>query len=164
MGVNGRVTAKDIIALLYERYCQPEWAFFPELRVGTGYANYYGRHSKDVLRGKVEQRLDAWAMNCWPSKRLVKLAFEIKISRGDFIHELKRPEKREAAFLVSNQYYFVAPYTIIAVNELPKDCGLIIVTKSGQLRIIQEALYRDVQPSWTFFAALARRVAEMEKK
>ena len=59
-----------------------EWMFLRELRVGTG----RGRHSL--------QRLDAFALNCYPHRGMKRVCYEIKLSRADFRTELKNPLKR----------------------------------------------------------------------
>jgi hypothetical protein len=140
-------TSKDLLGALKDRYCPPEWIFFGELRAGSGYS--YG----------ADQRIDAWAMNCYPSKKLVKLAFEIKTSRADFRRELAKPRKREFALSVSNQFYFVTPPGLVMAGELPPDCGLMVVNADGEIKIVQCAPERLCErPSWLFIASLGRRI------
>ena len=67
-----------------------EWAFFSELRVGTGYATYKHRKGSAL---SVEQRIDVWAMNLWPSKKFKRIAYEIKVSKSDFKREIEDPKK-----------------------------------------------------------------------
>src|SRR5213083_782820 len=59
-----------------------EWAFFRELRVGTG------RRNGDL------QRMDAFALNSLPHTGMKRVCYEVKISRADFLSEIKRPLKR----------------------------------------------------------------------
>lgn len=140
-------TSKDLLGALKERYCPPEWIFFGELRAGSGYR--YG----------ADQRIDAWAMSCYPSEKLVKLAFEIKVSRADFLREMAKPRKREFAMSVSNQFYFVTPPGLVTKNELPDDCGLMEVGADGETKIVQRAPERLCErPSWLFIASLGRRI------
>jgi hypothetical protein len=148
---NGRMEANEIIALLSARYPPPKWVFFSELRFGTGY-------------GKLaEQRLDAWAMHCWPSKKFLKIAFEVKVTHRDFLRELKRPKKRAAAMSVSNQFYFVAPNGIIRKREVPSGCGLMLVYEDKGLIVVKEAPFRDTDnPTWMFVASLGRRIMRKE--
>jgi hypothetical protein len=142
--------------------------FIRELRVGTGYG-----------KGK-EQRLDAFLLHCWGT--LDRIAFEVKASRGDFLRELKRPLKRRAALVLSNEFYFVAPEGVIKRDELPLECGLIVVkwatwqtwqygtawehgryeTAEGwQTSTVVSAVRRDTSPpTWNFLAAVARRLAK----
>ncbi len=87
---SGRVdhpTAEDIVAALRRYHAGDSWAFFAELRVGTGYDRAVD----------AEQRLDAWAMALWPSERYQRIAYEVKVSRSDFLAELQKPRKRRRA-------------------------------------------------------------------
>lgn len=148
--VPGMVDTRAIMAALRDRH-QGEWAFFAELRIGTGYG-------KDA-----EQRLDAWAMNLWPSSSFRRVTYEIKISRGDFLRELREPLKRRAGLLVSNEFYFAAPKGLITVDSLPPECGLVEVDGAHTARVVRSAPWRDTSPaSWRFVASLVRRVQALE--
>ena len=59
-----------------------EWLFLRELRVGTG------------RRNSSAQRLDAFALNCFPHLAMKRVCYEVKTSRADYLGELKRPLKR----------------------------------------------------------------------
>lgn len=147
------MTAAEICDYLRDRYQLDEWVLFFELRAGTGYAY------------KVDQRVDAWVMNTWPSKDLIKLAFEIKISRNDFLRELKHPEKREYAMSISNRFYFLTPQGLVSPEEVPADCGLIEVALDGQFKTVREAPLRKIeQPEWLFIASLARQICHQHER
>src|SRR5579864_1240467 len=70
-----------------------EWLFFRELRVGTGRRN-----------GNV-QRLDAFALNSLPHTAMKRVCYEVKISRADFLAELRHPIKRRIGMRYSNEFY-----------------------------------------------------------
>jgi hypothetical protein len=90
-----------------------EWMFFRELRIGTGH-----RHHE-------LQRLDAFALNCLPHHGMKRICYELKLSRADFLNEVKRPLKRRIGMRFSNEFYFVVPTGMISVSEIPADCGLV---------------------------------------
>lgn len=90
-----------------------EWVFLRELRVGTG------RRNGDL------QRVDAFALNSLPYTGMKRVCYEVKISRGDFLGELKHPLKRRMGMRYSNEFYFLTPPGLIGVAEVPVDCGLI---------------------------------------
>ena len=150
MSDNGHdITADDILTLLRERHPHPEWLTFDELRISTGYT-----------RG--EERIDFWAMDTYPSQGYKRIAYEIKVSRGDFSAELRKPAKRKPALLLCNQFYFVAPSGVIPVDKVPIDAGLIEakVTPAGHisLKVTSKAPWLDTEPpTWGFVAALIRR-------
>ena len=90
-----------------------EWLFFRELRVGTG------------RRNGGAQRLDAFALNTLPHTAMKRVCYEVKTSRSDFLCELKHPLKRRIGLRYSNEFYFVAPATLVNTAEIPADCGLV---------------------------------------
>ena len=87
--------------------------FLRELRVGTG----HGRHAL--------QRVDAFALNCYPHLGMKRICYEVKTSRADFLGELKQPLKRRIGMRYSNEFYFVTPADLVRTNEIPAECGLI---------------------------------------
>ena len=163
------MNAKDITALLERYHALPEWVSIAEMRCGTG----WGKAS--------EQRIDFWSLNCYPSKRLVRVAYEIKVTRDDFQRELADPAKRRPALMLSNQFYFATPPGLLRPVEIPPECGLVeLVTdrersampKDGKgrtgwrsvpcsdywIREVVPAPVRDTEPpTWKFVASLLRR-------
>lgn len=140
------MTSAAVVAELQRNYPFPDWLAFPELRIGTG----FGKNA--------EQRLDFWAMAALPSQRFRRVAYEIKISRADFLAELRQPLKRRRALLLSNEFYFVAPPGLIQAGELPPECGLAECEATYGLHIKHAAPWRDsAPPTWQFLAAVTRR-------
>lgn len=150
--------AADLVSALHEHYAtcgrssyrlSSDWIHFDELRIGTGYG-------KDA-----EQRIDFWAMHTLPSERLRRVAFEVKVSRSDFLAELKQPRKRAVALLWSNEFYFVAPSGLISESELPPEAGLVEYRQDdlgARLHWRVMAPWRDTPPaSWRFVASMLRR-------
>ncbi len=90
-----------------------EWLFLRELRVGTG------------RRNGNAQRLDAFALNTLPHLSMKRVCYEIKISRADFLTELKSPLKRRIGMRYSNEFYSVTPAGLVKESEIPAECGFI---------------------------------------
>ena len=154
---------KAILKALRRRHPAAEWAFFEELRAGTGWGNK--RWGADKAPSNPEQRFDAWAINLYPSKNFLRIAYEIKVSRSDFLHEIKNPEKRSQALKLSNQFYFVAPQGLIKPTELPPEAGLIEVKDEWESRLKVRAPMREAEaPTWQFFASIARRMQSLESR
>lgn len=138
------LTAKDILLQLVESH--PQYIAIPSLAMGTGFAN---------------RRIDLFVIHPWPSKGGLRKAFEIKISRGDFLRELKDHGKYKEAVWFANYFYYVAPVGVIKPEELPLDTGLIEVDElryPGHLWLSHkvEAIRRDNAPSWELVASLLR--------
>lgn len=148
----GLITTADIVKALYEHYSGTNWLCFNELRVGTGFG-------KDA-----EQRIDFWALDTYPSHRFRRVAYEIKVSRSDFLNELRQPLKRRRALLLSNEFYFISPPGLIKAGELPIECGLAEITggridpTTTYINFKHAAPWRDtIPPTWQFVAAVVRR-------
>jgi hypothetical protein len=150
-------------------HCQKtEWLFLRELRIGTGH-----RHHE-------LQRLDAFALNCLPHLGMKRVCYELKASRADYFGEVKNPLKRRIGMRFSNEFYFVTPAGMLAIEEVPAECGLVEIgtaTDTESQRLIrrhsgffyidsQSGLYcmvtvpapwRDTPgPTWQFVAAMLR--------
>jgi hypothetical protein len=96
-----------------------EWLFLRELRIGTGH-----RHHE-------MQRLDAFALNCLPHLGMKRVCYEVKISRADFLGEIRRPLKRRIGMRFSNEFYFVTPAGMLAPEEVPTECGLVEIGQAS---------------------------------
>lgn len=99
-------------------------------------------------------------MNLWPSSQFRSIAYEIKVSRSDFMREMKDPSKRAHAENHAGECFFVAPNGLVRVDEVPEGWGLLECT-SGGLRQVKAATQRKIAP-WplSFMASIARRSAE----
>ncbi len=159
-----KITSKVIIELLRVRHRGE--VFVEELRGGSGTGS------------DNERRMDAWAMHHYPSKGNRRTAYEVKISRGDFLRDIKQLLKHRPALTFSNEFYFVAPEGMIKPEELPLFAGLLEVVKSGwvqdpkpfgyvahHLRSKVPAPWRDTTPpNWRFVVSLVRSVQKQERK
>lgn len=120
--------------LINLRYPAGEWAVVFELQKGVGFQGTTGR-------------IDAAAFGCWPSKGHHRLAFEVKRSRGDFLRELRQPEKRRWVEDNFHQTWFVVPSGLVKPDEVPESWGLLAATKDGKkLRQVKVAMHREVAP------------------
>ena len=138
---------QEVMKRLNAAHDPEHWAFFEELRIGTGM-------TKDS-----KQRLDAWAIHYHTSKRNVVRTYELKVSRSDFMHELKDPKKRRAGLRLAHEFYFVTPKDMCKIEEIPVECGLMEVDEDGKMHTTIPAPFRDVEPpTWLFLAAICRRL------
>jgi len=164
------MNADDIYQALQRRHQMPEWVLIRELRLGTGFgsidwAKWQASGRKSRGRYSIQQRVDAWALNCYAGNGFRRIAYEIKVSRSDFIKEKRDPEKRQPAMEVSDYFYFAAPRGLIAPMELPQGCGLLVVYDSGRSEILERApKLNPTRLDWCFVASLVRGITEMSKK
>lgn len=67
--------------------------------------------------------IDAAVFEMWPSQGLTRSAFEIKISRADFLRELNNPLKFQWCWKYFHEFWYVAPKDVIKIEELPSGAG-----------------------------------------
>jgi len=113
-----------------------EWLFLRELRVGTG------------RRNRSAQRLDAFALNCFPHLAMKRVSYEVKTSRADYLCELKHPLKRRIGMRYSNEFYFVVPAGMLSLAEIPPECGLI---EAGQATFEEWKVLMKRQAGFFYF-------------
>lgn len=77
------------------------------------------------------RRIDLMVVSNWASHAWKRTAYEIKVSRSDFLNELKSGSKTETMLMYASAAYFVTPKGLITLEELPAGCGLIEVTPQG---------------------------------
>lgn len=145
------LNASTIRHAIGRKFCQPEWALFHEVAEATG----VGR-----------RRADAIAVNLWESRGLGIHGFEIKISRQDWIRELRDPAKAEAISKNCDHWWIVAPSGVVAKDELPPTWGLYSVDGRGlncavKAPKLENTHVDGVRP---FVAALLRRAAQTNEQ
>lgn len=146
--------AGQVIEALRWRHSPPEWAFFEELRCSMPVGRYWRART-----------VDAWAMNCWRSRKYLRVAYEVKVSRSDFKKELKDSRKRDLALWASNELYLAVPWGLVEPSEVPEEMGLVYVQEVGQavagktrVHVVKRAPRRATEPGWPLMAAVARRM------
>jgi len=122
------ITAKKLIALLAKKHSGD--IFVAECKNGP---------TQSVGPGKMV-KLDAWAMSrSWSNPHTY--GYEIKVTRSDFLGD----EKWHRYLEYCSHFSFVAPPGIIEKDELPKEVGLILASKTGtKLFTKKKAPRRDV--------------------
>lgn len=154
-----KMVALDIFRALAPRHPTPDWVFLPEVRTRTGVdGNIRFNNSLDAIRS-----IDAFAMHMWKSKGYRRVAYEIKVSRSDWLAELKQPQKRVPAYLLSHEFWFaVAPGVwrpSDGIRELD-GAGVLEVGADGSIEVLWRAAYREAWPlPESFIASLLRRAA-----
>lgn len=119
------VSADEIELRLARKFAAPEWAFMPQLNQGTG--AHAGR------------RADGVAMSLWPSRGIRLHGFEIKVSRGDFLSELKNPAKADAIQRYCHHWWLVTPPEVVLETDLlPSTWGHMEMFGTG-LKIKRQA-------------------------
>lgn len=142
------LNTQELIERLAKHFPSPTYGFLTQVRSATGAIN--------------ARTADALAMSLWPSRGLHMLGFEVKMSRSDWLNELKNPEKAEEIGKFCHEWYIVINNPeFIKEGELPPAWGLIVPSGNG-MKIIKNAVYnQNVQlPDWMMLAGIFRNVAE----
>lgn len=135
-------TATKLKSMLETKYSSDKgYAFFTEISPGVG----------------VCRRTDALAVGLYASHGHPVIGFEVKVSRGDWLAELKDASKADMMFQYCNLWYLVAAPGVVHVEELPMGWGLLEPVSRG-LKIAIKAEYRDATaPTISFVSVLLRR-------
>ncbi|MBW6523471.1 hypothetical protein KZ810_08160 [Sphingomonas sp. RHCKR47] len=145
-----RYTAAQVRAALLNRYRAPEWACFFEVADSTG--------------ARATRSADAIAMSLYPSRGLRLHGFEIKVSRSDWLHELKQPEKSVALQRYCDHWWIVTPADIVKDGELPPTWGHLILKGNGFNCAIKAPVLEREAWSPEFLAALLRRAHDAREQ
>ncbi len=90
--------------------------------------------------------------------------FEVKVSRGDLLAELRAPQKAAARRRYCDRWWLVVPDRAVVVDDLPPGCGLTVVQRgtdhAAVLRVARtaERSVRQATPG-PVLAQCARRIA-----
>ncbi len=103
----------DLRDLVAARFAAPEWCTLFELAIGNG-----------------RRFVDAIAFNLWGSRGYELHGFEMKVSRGDWLRELKNPAKAEDWYRWCDRWWLVAPKGVVEPGELPATWGHLEVRGS----------------------------------
>ena len=107
--------------------------------------------------------IDALAINYYASGHYARIGYEIKVSRGDFLSELRRPQKTARSATFCSAFYFVCPAGMLKPDEVPDPYGLIIVRpqdgRNGRTRILKRSrLPSPAAPTWGLVGRLLHRI------
>jgi hypothetical protein len=148
-----RWTERHMLDLLGRRYTQQSgngdrWAIAEHVR---SHAGFDARRTADFV-----------AMDLWPSKGLALHGHEVKVSRSDWLVELKDPTKAEEFRPFMDFWWLVvSDPSIVRQGELPNGWGLLAPVNGERLRVVHRA-HRIVPAPMpkTMMAALMRAVAK----
>lgn len=140
-------TAVDLVERIRSRYSGSEWIVMEQVPNGTG--------------TWCSSWIDAAAVGVWPSKGLYRAAFEVKVSRSDFLAELKDPTKNAWAREHFHEFWFVAPGGVVKESELPEGDGWLKPHGSG-LSIVRHASRRECPKLSNVLLAAFCRAADHE--
>lgn len=131
---------------------------------GTGGERYAVLYEvRNGTAGRANRSVDAVVMSLWPSLGMELWGMEIKVSRGDWLNELKKPSKASEMFDNFDRWFLVSPFHVAAMGEIPPNWGWFVPDR-GKLRMAREApKHKKPKPiDRHFLAALMRRTAKTD--
>lgn len=136
-----RVTEADVTQLLDQRYT--------DIRRGST-ADRYVRAAQvlSTQQAWAGQRIcDYIAIDKYLSSPQALHGHEIKVSRSDWLSELRKPDKAEAWRRWCNYWWLVVPdASIVKPGELPDGWGLMVPGKDGKLRARKKPPFTKAPP------------------
>lgn len=137
------------MAALVKRFRAPAWALLEQVADGTGYG--------------ISRYADAMAMGLWPSRGLDLHGIEVKVSRGDWLRELKRPDKADPLAVYCDFWWLaVAPDVVdMKVDAIPERWGVLVLESRGLVQhreAVRNPSAEDLDRS--LVAAILRRASE----
>jgi len=171
-------TAKEIEKALFDKYLvhQTGWVALREVSIDDLAAmggKALTRRGRRRVDGPTVRRIDMLLIKT--STRGVRMPYErigleIKISRADFLREVRDPGKRDAWHSMVHRFAYVVPKGLIRKDEVPAGCGLIeynpeAIFGTQQLRWAVNAPHRSTLPKTfddRFVVYLAGRASRAE--
>lgn len=103
-----------------------------DVRAGNGRRYAVVEHVRNAAGFDASGTCDAIVMDLWPSSGLVLHGFEVKISRADWLRELRQPWKSERFLQLLDLWWVVAADDrIVLPSELPDGWGLLVARPEG---------------------------------
>jgi hypothetical protein len=143
-----KVRSSDVKAAIAAMHAPPSHQTFFEVSNATGYG--------------IKSYADAISMGVWPSTGNEIHGFEVKVSRSDFLSEMKNPEKAMPIMQYCHRWSLVCPAQMVKLDEVPATWG-VYWCKDGALKKARQARLLEAKPlTVAFVASLVRRAGEVD--
>ena len=143
----------------------PRYVFAEHVRSAVGFGAWNDRDLFVEQGGRTVRTADAIAVDLWPSSGNLVHGFEVKVSRSDWLTELREPVKADSIRRYCDHWWLVVPDATIVRNDLPEGRGVLAVGRDGNLRIRTRAPRLDRKPMPpTFVASLLRAAVRTATK
>lgn len=143
-----KTTEADVLSWLRRRY---------SARAGNGDRYVFATHVHDASGFSYRRTADAVAMDLWVSRGLELHGHEVKVSRSDWLTELRDPEKSAAVGRYCDRWWLVVPdLSIVRQGELPAGWGLLVAGPARVYAAVKAPKRRPEPVTRTFMGALLR--------
>lgn len=137
-------TERTMLDLIHARYSKvnpgngPRYIVAEHVRNQCGFGGYWGTGPTRTA--------DALVVDLWPTSGNLIHGFEVKVSRSDWLTEIKDPDKSEAFKPYCDHWWLVVPDAAIVRDDLPDGWGLLALAPNGTLRVRRRAPRLKRQP------------------
>ena len=147
-----------------------KWLQRPKSRGGPG-CQFAFSESRGAWEGEIPDAIGFRAGVFNEASVLV----EVKVSRSDFLADMKKPHRIDPAKGMGAYRYIMAPEGLIEVSELPAKWGLVEVTRTGSLKPRVGHVFLKYKEDdgwrheharereWTLLARMLTRVGDVEQ-
>jgi hypothetical protein len=138
-------TERKMLDEIHKRYGAtagngPRFIVAEHVRNQGGFGDYDRKRGRTTLR-----TIDALVIDLWPSTGNLIHGIEVKVSRSDWLTELRDPSKAEAFKPYCDHWWLAVPDAAIVQDDLPDGWGLLAMTRGG-LSVHRRAPRLDRQP------------------
>jgi hypothetical protein len=112
-------TEQDVKAALWRHYASAGWAVLTEVSISDGSETYARDRRIDVLCVRKAKRRGLGPIEL--------LAIEVKVTRSDFLSDVKRPEKQAPWRALAHRHAYAVPAGLVSPEEVPAGSFLITV-------------------------------------
>ena len=138
-----KITSETIKLALRTHFAPPAYATFYEVSNDTG--------------TKARTWTDVVVVGIWPSTGQEIVGIEIKVSRSDWLREVKNPAKTSPMFNNCDRFYLACPSGMVPASEVPQNWGVLHFDGS-RIKVAKKAPPLEPQPlSRGLMAAILRR-------
>jgi hypothetical protein len=107
----------------------------------NGFSHAFLEQVANATGAKCNRHADAIAIQLWVSRGLAITGFEVKVSRQDWLKELKNPDKAEPIAQYCHSWYLVVgDADIVQFGELPMNWGLMVPHTKESLKVVKSAV------------------------
>lgn len=114
-------TERSMLDLLQARY---------SYQAGNGARYVCAEHTRNAAGFSATRTADLIVQDLWPSKGLEIIGHEVKVSRSDWLRELKDPAKADVFRRYCHRWWLVVPDPKIVRDDLPEGWGLLALRGS----------------------------------
>lgn len=146
-----KLRAHDLFLRLQQTFTPPAYVTLEEVRDATGFDG--------------QRTADAIAISLYRSRGKAIWGFEFKVSRNDWLKELKQPEKAESILRYCHHWALVVPNKdIVKPGELPSSWGMYVAQKTRLKCVVPSPKLDPIPMSMTMLTALIYAMSIRQSK